>query len=146
MSTNDIGWWRRNVSHADHTVVILQHSRFSKCKKYVSKNGAPVAHLLEARTGKHRVQSSNPTGAKENVLCSWVRDPIDCVVRKSHKAAGFLSAHWSYRLLLKQYNRRPSRVYDLIHTCHLWHTQNSETADKIKGRTRRSIHFSELPS
>ena len=28
---------------------------------------------LEARTGNHRIESSNPTGAKEFVLCSWVR-------------------------------------------------------------------------
>ena len=32
--------------------------------------GARVAQWLEALTGNHRIESSNPTGAKEFVLCS----------------------------------------------------------------------------
>ena len=35
--------------------------------------GARVTQWLEALTGNHRIESSNPTGAKEFVLCSWVR-------------------------------------------------------------------------
>ena len=32
--------------------------------------GSAVVRPLEALTGNHRIESSNPTGAKEVVLCS----------------------------------------------------------------------------